>query len=232
MLLNIFDYEREATARMSAEVAAFVNSGDGDELTLLRNRHALDQITLRARRFADISTCLTSTVVLGCPIRVPVLIAPMGLHALAHPDGELAAARAASRARTVMTVSTMSTRPIEEITAAAPDVPVWFQLYHLGRQAAAALVERAEHAGCTAICLTVDAYVRARGREHELRNSFRASKGQRLAQFEPAAGSRPTAETIAAMHAWKRNPLQPVTLEELDFVRNLTRLPLARVPQL
>jgi 4-hydroxymandelate oxidase len=88
---------------------------------------------------------------------MPVAIAPMAAHGLAHPDAEAATARAAAAAGVPVIPSTMSTRSMEEIAAAAPDATRWFQLYAQadpGRTRS--FVERAEAAGYGAIVLTVD----------------------------------------------------------------------------
>jgi 4-hydroxymandelate oxidase len=103
---------------------------------------------------------------------MPILIAPTAFQGLAHPEGEVATAKAAGAAKTLMTLSTLSTFSIEEVMTAATG-PVWFQLYVFkDRAVSAALVKRAEAAGCKAIVLTVDAPLLGR-RERDLRNQFK-----------------------------------------------------------
>jgi 4-hydroxymandelate oxidase len=88
---------------------------------------------------------------------MPVAIAPMAAHGLAHADGELATARAAASAGIPFIPSTMSTASMEEIAAAAPDGTRFFQLYaQVDPGRTRSLVERAEAAGYGAIVLTVD----------------------------------------------------------------------------
>ena len=100
----------------------------------------------------------TAATALGTPIRAPIMVAPTGVHGMAHPEGECATARAAEQAGTVMAVSTGSSRRLEDIAAAATG-PKWFQLYvyRSARPFAETLVRRAESAGYEAIVLTVDA---------------------------------------------------------------------------
>ena len=98
-----------------------------------------------------------ATTVLGQPIALPIMVAPMSVQKLAHPDGELATARAAAEAGTVMIVSTSTTTPIEEI-AAVPDLAFWFQLYPFPDfEETVGMIDRAVAAGARALCLTVDA---------------------------------------------------------------------------
>ncbi|MGH7482496.1 MAG: alpha-hydroxy acid oxidase, partial [Longimicrobiales bacterium] len=107
----------------------------------------------------------------------------MGFQRLAHPDGELAMARAAAGAGTIMVASTLSTHTIEAIVAAADGSPVWLQLYVFrDRALTAELVARASDAGCTAVCLTVDVPVQG-NREHDARNRFALPDGLEIANF-------------------------------------------------
>jgi len=97
-----------------------------------------------------------STTVLSIPISMPIMVAPMAMHCLAHPEGECATAQAAGRANTLMVASTTATRSLEEIAQEASG-PLWFQLYvYPSLQFAEKLVHRAEEAGYRAIVLTVD----------------------------------------------------------------------------
>ena len=110
------------------------------------------------------------TELLGAELSMPVLIAPTAFHRLAHPDGEVATARAAADAGTVFVVSMAATRPVEEIAAAGGTL--WFQLYpQPDRAFTEAVVRRAEAAGCRALVVTVDSPVFGR-RERDLRNGF------------------------------------------------------------
>ncbi len=80
----------------------------------------------------DVSRVDTSTTLLGAPAAIPVAIAPMSVQAIAHPDAEVATIRAARAAGVPLILSTMSSRSIEEVAAAAPDATRWFQLYLQG----------------------------------------------------------------------------------------------------
>jgi len=168
--INVFEYETLAQARLHQISWDYYQGGSDDEVTLRANRSAFERIRLRPRILVDVSTCDLNTTVLGIPISMPVLIAPSSAHGLAHPDAELATARAAGDAGTLMTLSTDATRSLEEVVAAAQG-PLWYQLYIYTLQEAQELVQRAEKAGYRAIVLTVD-LPRMSRRERDIRNDM------------------------------------------------------------
>jgi isopentenyl diphosphate isomerase/L-lactate dehydrogenase-like FMN-dependent dehydrogenase len=167
-------HEFEAFARRSMEPAAFdyVAGGAGDEQTLAENLRAWSDFRLRPRILVDVATIDLSTTLLGRPSAMPVAVAPMAVHGLAHPHGEVATARAAAAAGIPFTLSTTSSRSIEQVAAGAPDGRRWFQLYVQRDQARTReLVERAAAAGYEAIVLTVD-LPRVGYRERDRRSRF------------------------------------------------------------
>ncbi len=155
-LVNVFDYEKLARTRLALPLWDFFQGGSDDEVTMRECRAAFERIKLRPRVLVDVSEVDMRCSVLGTPISMPMLIAPMASQCVAHPDGECATAQAAGRASTVMIASTVSTRTIEEIAQAASG-PLWFQLYiYPTLKVAESLVRRAENASYRAIVLTVD----------------------------------------------------------------------------
>ncbi len=169
--VNISEYEALAQARMEPVEWDFYAGGSNDEVTLRCTRAAFERIRLRPRVLVDISKCDLHTTVLGTGVSMPVLVAPMAFHGLAHPEGECKTARAVGEAGTLMMASTTSNRNLEEIAAAASG-PLWFQLYTYGGfEISASLVKRAEKAGYRAIVLTVD-LPRVGRRERDIRNKF------------------------------------------------------------
>ena len=103
---------------------------------------------------------------------MPLFVAPTAFQRTVHPDGELAMARAAAAAGTVMCLSTFATATIEEVAEAAPGAPRWFQLYWSSdRGFVRDVVDRAEAAGFTAVIVTVD-LPRLGRRERDLRTGF------------------------------------------------------------
>ena len=121
----------------------------------------------------DVAEVTTATTVLGTPVSMPLLVAPTAIQRIAHPDGEPGMARAAAAAGTLMCLSTIATATPEEVAAAAPGAPRWFQLYVFrDRGVTRSLVAQAAEHGYGAIVLTVDA-PRLGRRERDLRTGFR-----------------------------------------------------------
>jgi 4-hydroxymandelate oxidase len=211
-LLNLFDYETLAEARMPAALWDYVVDGAGDGVTLAANRRAFERVRLRPRVLADVSRVDTAARVLGQPMSAPIMVAPAA-HGAMCEGGDLAAARAARRAGVAMVAASGSAAPIEAI-AAAPSGPLWLQLYlYPERERTLALVRRAEAAGCTAIALTVDSPVYGR-KERSLRseNGYDWPDHGNLAGLPP-----PTSSPVRGA---------PATWADVDWLLAATRLPL------
>ena len=184
-LVNLFDYEARAHELLPRMAYDYYSSGANDEVTLRENRAAFDRLTLYPHVLRDVSQRDLSTTVLGEAVSMPILVAPMAFQGLAHPEGEVATARAAASARTVMVLSTLSNASIEEV-AAATNGPLWFQLYaYRDRAATRDLVQRVEAAGYRALMLTADAPVLGR-READVRNRFQLPPGLTAKNLIPA----------------------------------------------
>src|ERR1044071_6224653 len=126
--VNVFDFEAIARQALLREAYDYYAGGAQDEVTLRENRAAYDRLSLAYRVLVDVSRRDLTASVLGQPVAMPVLVAPTAFHRLATPEGELATARAAGAAGTVMILSTLSTSTVEAVVSAASG-PVWFQLY-------------------------------------------------------------------------------------------------------
>ena len=171
-VLRLAEFEPLAREALGIEVFDYVAGGSWDEITLAENVAAWRRRRLRPRVLVDVARVTTATTMLGAPCALPVAIAPLAAQGELHADGEIATARAASAAGVPLIVSTVSTRSLEEVAAAAPDATRWFQLYtqaDTGRTRNS--VERAAAAGYGAIVLTVDLPV-VGYRERERRNGF------------------------------------------------------------
>ena len=118
-LLRLEEFETAARSRLPHDVWDYVQGGSGTESTLDANLAAFKRIIVRPRVLVDISARDLSTTLLGAPLDFPVVIAPMAVQRLAHPDGEVAAAAAARDAGTLFIASTFASRTFEEIGAAA-----------------------------------------------------------------------------------------------------------------
>jgi 4-hydroxymandelate oxidase len=180
--VNLLELEERAREHMSRMAYDYYAGGAEDEITLRENRAAFGRIALRPRMLVDVSVIDTSTTVLGQRVASPILIAPTAMHRLGHPGGELATARGAGAAETIMIVSTLATTTLEDVAAAASG-PLWFQLYvYKDREISRALVQRAKAAGYQALCLTVDA-PHSGHRERDIRNRFALPPEMSLANF-------------------------------------------------
>jgi len=224
--LNLRELEQLARERLSPLAYDYYASGAHDERTLHDNVAAWSRVQLHYRVLAGVGERDTATTVLGCPVTAPVLIAPTAFHKLACAAGELATARAAGRAGTVMILSSLSNTRVEEVCAAATG-PIWFQLYvYRDRGATAALVARAEAAGARALVLTVDAPLLGR-RERDVRNRFHLPPGLRVENMTAAGHGdvdEPEAESgLASYVAAKLDP--GLQWKDVSWLRSLTRLP-------
>lgn len=169
--VNLDDYQRLAARRLPRLVRDFLDGGADDERTLRWNREAFDRYGLTPRSLVDVAERSSATTVLGQPVDLPVVLGPTGLARFAHPDGEVAVARAAATAGTVYVGSIAGSRTLEDV-AAATSAPLWFQLYlWKDRELVRSMVERAERAGYRALVLTVDVPVSGH-RERDLRNGM------------------------------------------------------------
>ncbi|MFF4383419.1 aminotransferase class I/II-fold pyridoxal phosphate-dependent enzyme [Kitasatospora sp. NPDC001547] len=170
------EYEVLARGRLEPAVWDFLAGGAGEERTLAANLAVFEQVRLRPRVLTGQGAPVTDTRILGRTWSLPFGIAPMAYHTLAHPDGEVATARAAGRLGVPLVVSTFASRTFEDI-AGATSAPLWLQVYCFrDRATTRELVRQAEAAGFEALLLTVDAPHLGR-RLRDLRNDFRLPDG-------------------------------------------------------
>ncbi|MFF3325658.1 alpha-hydroxy acid oxidase [Streptomyces sp. NPDC002889] len=223
--LCLADFEHAAASVLPPDVWDFVAGGSGDETALEANRTALDRVRFVPRVLTDVSQVTTDTTLLGRPAGLPVAVAPIAYHRLVHPDGELAAARAAKAAGVPFTASTLSSVPIEEIAAAG--AALWFQLYWLrDTDQSLGLVRRAEDAGCQAIVLTVDVPWMGR-RLRDLRNRFVLPGHVRAANITTGATAHQRSANASAVAAHTTQTFSPaLTWSCVAALRRHTALPL------
>jgi 4-hydroxymandelate oxidase len=207
--VRLEDFEDLAREHLSEAAYDYFAGGACDEVTLRDNREAFGRVRLLGRVLRDVSKRSLETTVLGTSVSMPVMIAPVAMQRLAHDDGELATARAAAAAGTVMIASTLATSSIEDIAAAAAG-PRWFQLYvYKDRGLTAELVRRAEGAGYGAIVLTVDGQVWGR-RYRDMRSDFSLTPGLALANLAGAGhGAFPAGAEGSGLAAYVSSLLDP-----------------------
>ena len=168
-VVNIADLRDVAKKRLPKVVFDYIDGGADAEWTMRENSRVFDDVILRPRSAVATEKVDLRTTVLGENIDLPFLLAPVGSSRLFYPRGEEVAARAAGDAGTIYALSTLSGCAVQEVKAATRG-PVWYQLYLIGgRDVAAAGIERAKNAGCSALVVTVDTPV-AGNRERDIRN--------------------------------------------------------------
>ena len=169
---TVDDLRRVARRRLPRGVFDYIDGGAEDERTLARNSSDFSSLGFRPRVLRDVSSIDTSTEAFGRVHPMPIMLAPTGFTRITASPGELAVARAAERAGLSYSLSTMATRSIEEVAAAAPDGDHWFQVYTWkDRGLVEEMVNRARTAGYRGLWLTVDTAVLGR-RERDVRRGY------------------------------------------------------------
>jgi len=168
-IVNIADLRAIAKRRLPRVVFDYVDGGADAEWTMRENARVFDDVVFRPRSAVATASVDLQTTVLGQPVDLPFLLAPVGSSRLFWPRGEEVAARAAGEAGTIYTLSTLSGCAVRDVKAATRG-PVWYQLYLLGgRDIAMGGIARAKECGCSALVVTVDTPV-AGNRERDVRN--------------------------------------------------------------
>lgn len=187
-VVNIEDLRRIAYSRVPKAVFDYLDGGAEGELTLAENCRAFRDVTFRPRGAVAVPDCGLKTNVLGYEIAFPAILAPVGYSRLMHPEGEVAAARAAGQAGTGYILSTISGHKLENVRAASTG-PVFYQLYLMGgRKAAEAALDRARKSGFSGLVITVDTPV-AGMRERDPRNGMKELMGSSVFAKLPFVGN-------------------------------------------
>ncbi|HYF22900.1 MAG TPA: lactate 2-monooxygenase [Caulobacteraceae bacterium] len=226
--------EAQAREKMTPEAWAYVAGGAGREATMDANRSALDRVRIVPRMARDSANRDLSVSLFGRTLPTPFLTAPIGVLSLAHPEGDLAVARAAGKLGVPMIISNQASFPLEQIADCCGASPKWFQLYW-GRSddLVASLVRRAEAAGCEAIVVTLDTTILGwRVRDLDMGN-LPFLKGQGIAQYtsDPVFRSLlpepPEKNPQAAALLFTQIYSDPsLSWEKLKTLRRITRLPI------
>jgi L-lactate dehydrogenase (cytochrome) len=168
----IEDLRRMAKRRLPRMVFDYIDGGAEREWTLHENSRAYEDVMFRPRSAVATPACDLKTNVLGIPIDLPFILAPVGSSRMFYPRGEEAAAAAAGDAGTIYTLSTLSGCRMEDVKAATSG-PAWYQLYLVGgRDVAMKAIDRAKAAGYKALVVTIDTPV-AGMRERDSRNGVK-----------------------------------------------------------
>ena len=222
-----------AQAALAPEAYAYLG-GAGLEETMAANRADFSAWRIVPRMLTDVSARSLAATIHGQAAAAPLVVAPIGLHELYHPEGEILAARAAAARKIPFTLSCQSSRTIEEVAAAMGDAPRFFQLYwSRDRELTRSFIRRAEAAGYSALVVTLDTRLLGwRPRDLDLgHNPFLLGKGQANYTSDPvfrAALARPPEEDrLAAVKHFLSVFNDPaLTWADLAWLRAQTKLPI------
>ncbi len=226
--------EAKARAALAREPFDYLSGGAGAEATIQANLEAFRRWRIEPRVLRDVSSRQWSIRLLGNELPAPVLLAPIGVQGLFHPEGEVAAARAAASLGLPFVVSTVSSKSLEEVAAAMGITPRWFQLYWSSdAELAESFVARAERAGYSAIVVTVDAHVLG-WRERDLANAYSPFvHGHGLANYviDPVFRQRLGRDPLEDLPAAVRLVVEKfgnaaLTWDSIAWLRGHTRLPI------
>jgi isopentenyl diphosphate isomerase/L-lactate dehydrogenase-like FMN-dependent dehydrogenase len=228
------ELEELARERLSPEAFAYVAGGAGAERTMRSNRQAFERWRIVPRMLRDVSVRDLSTTVLGTEMPAPVLLAPVGVQSIVHPEGELAAARAAAAQGLAFIASTAASHTLEEIARELGEGSRWYQLYWpKDRELARSFLDRAAATGYGAVVVTLDTWLLG-WRPRDLQHAYLPFlRGEGVANYfgDPvfrAALERPPEEDPGpAIGRWAHQFANPsVTWEDLDWLREQTSLPI------
>ncbi|MBP87219.1 MAG: alpha-hydroxy-acid oxidizing enzyme [Planctomycetaceae bacterium] len=223
--VNVEDLRQLAKAALPKASFDYIATGSADEITLRENVAAFQRLRVFPPLMKGVSDADLSTTALGQKIQLPVLLAPVAVQRMYHPQGGLAAARAAAGAGTIYGVSSSVGNSVEEI-AAAGNGPKWFQLYvPKDRAVARTLVQRVERAGYKAIIVTVDL---GEWKDADQRNRFSLPKEMLVKHLRDVGydqiTDRMSYEAVSEFNAnaWDLS----LSWEFFDWLRGITKLPI------
>jgi lactate 2-monooxygenase len=228
------ELEAKAKEHLEAKPYYYVAASAGAEVTAKQNNKAFEKWQIVPRMLCDTSNRDLSIELFGKKLSYPVLLAPVGVQSIVHPEGELATARAAAAMEVPFIASTASTYSLEKVAGEMGQGQRWYQLYWSNdREIAASMVKRAEAAGYDAIVITLDTPMMA-WREKDIENAYLPFlEGEGIGNYlsDPVFCSRleksPQEDMRAAIMLWARvfgNPT--LTWKDLEFIKRQTSLPI------
>jgi L-lactate dehydrogenase (FMN-dependent) and related alpha-hydroxy acid dehydrogenases len=232
--LPVAELEAAAARTLKPEAFDYVAGGASGERTMRANLEAFDHWRIVPRMLRDVSQRDLSVEILGQKLPAPVILGPIGVQELVHPDCDLASARAAASLGIPFTLSTVSSRTIEDVAKAMGDGVRWFQLYWgKDREVTASMLRRAEKAGYSAVVVTLDT-VMLGWRERDLKRSFLpflAGKGIANYVSDPVFRSKlqqpPETHPEAAVRLWTQIfANNALTWNDIEWLRSQTKLPI------
>lgn len=221
--VNVNEYQELARQALPKMYYDYYAGGAEDQHTLKENVEAFSKIIIRPRILVDVSNIDMSTTILGYKTSAPILIAPTGLQKLAHPEGDVATARAAASCNTIMTMSFSSMCTLEEVASSCNAVR-FFQLYvYKRRDIASLMVQRAERNGFKAIVLTADTPKLGR-READIKNKMIAPPMKNLEGL--ISNEITSVDDGSNLEAYASATLDPsLSWKDVAWLRSITHLP-------
>jgi 4-hydroxymandelate oxidase len=222
--VNLFEFEELARKRLSRMAYNYIAQGAADEVTLRWNRASFDNLRLKPRALVDVSQLDTRVDLFGPAHEFPILLAPTAYHKLVHREGERATARGAGAAHATLVVSSFSTVAIEDVAKAATG-RLWFQLYvQPDREFTRELVQRAEAAGCEALCVTVDTPI-AGTRNREERDRFALPPGINVENLKALLKKKASSAHRGDKDIYSEILDPRLTWEGIDWIRSFAKVP-------
>jgi isopentenyl diphosphate isomerase/L-lactate dehydrogenase-like FMN-dependent dehydrogenase len=232
--IPLAELEKKAAEVITPQAYDYVAGSASGERTARANLAAFDRWRIIPRMLRDVSERDLSVELFGNRLPAPLLLGPVGVQNIIHPDAELAVARAAASLGIPFVLSTVSSRPLEEIGKAMQSAPHWFQLYWgKDHELTSSLVKRAEKAGYSALVITVDTAMLG-WRERDLRHPYLPFLlGHGLANYftDPVFCSRlekpPPGDPATAIRLWASLfSNTALAWKDLVWLRSQTRLPI------
>jgi len=226
--------ERKAAEVLSPQAYDYVAGSASGERTARANLAAFDRWRIVPRMLRDVSQRNLTIELFGQTLRAPVLLGPVGVQGIIHPEAEVAVGRAAASLGIPFVLSTVSSRPIEEVAQAMDEAPRWFQLYWgKDHELTASLLQRAEKSGFSALVVTLDTAMLG-WRERDLQHPYLPFLlGDGLANYftDPVFCSRlpqsPSVDPAAAIRLWAGVfSNTALTWKDLAWLRERTKLPI------
>jgi isopentenyl diphosphate isomerase/L-lactate dehydrogenase-like FMN-dependent dehydrogenase len=232
--VSLAQLEKKAAEMLPAPAYDYVAGGASGERTMRANLAAFERWRIVPRMLRDVSERDLSIEMLGHTLPAPVLLGPVGVQGIIHPDADLASGRAAATLGIPFVLSTLSSRSIEDVAQAMGNAPRWFQLYWgKDHELTGSMLRRAKRSGYSALVVTLDTAMLG-WRERDLQHPYLPFLlGQGLANYftDPVFRSRlaetPESDATAAIRLWATLfSNTALTWSDLEWLRQQTRLPI------
>uniref|UniRef100_A0A131Y1U4 (S)-2-hydroxy-acid oxidase n=1 Tax=Ixodes ricinus TaxID=34613 RepID=A0A131Y1U4_IXORI len=225
VVVTVDDIQRLGIANLDKLPEDYYDSGADQQQTLRENRLAYLRLRLRPKQLNNVATREKAVTLLkDQKLSMPIGIAPTAFQKMAHPEGEMATARAAQKANTLMILSTLSNTTLEDVAAAAPEGLRWFQLYvYKDRDITKDLVKRAEKSGYKALVVTVDTPLFG-NRIADVKNNFTLPEGLTVANLEGVGGGLDPSSG-SGLAAYGEKLFDPsLTWDDIKWLKSITNL--------